>query len=210
MNKLNLAEFKHYLFWAFTLVLFGIANGCVSEQIKIVQDEQNSLLKQNNFPTIQQINSSGKSETFINENGWEIPNLSSSKISSFNPKLKVKDIGNVTVNMKEYEPSINIITDEPFASINQSLGQIKYRTIHEYSINNHIFCYKIQANRVTVDEKTGSITQSSGSLFFFSYYDENGDGIFETLVLDEVGPSGFSIFSDPPHIPKWVLQKRLE
>ncbi|MBK7708649.1 MAG: hypothetical protein IPJ30_23540 [Acidobacteria bacterium] len=58
-----------------------------------------------------------------------------------------------------------------------------------------IFCYKLLFSY-----------ESLGLDDFLAYYDEDGDGFFESLILGET-VNGMYSSSNIPHIPNWVLTK---
>ena len=187
MIKSILAKLNKYAFLVIALFLLVFLNSFVSGQIQ-------------NYSR----NSFDKGQTFIKGGGWAIPSLTPSKTTIFTQKVVTKAKKKVTVTVTDYELQNNIVTDEPFASIKKDFGQNQYLTIREYKIKNRIFSYKIQVTPVSINKTTGAIT-SIGGLFYFAFYDEDGDGKFETLALDET-ISGISSFINPPHIPQWLLK----
>jgi hypothetical protein len=157
---------------------------------------------------IKPVVSSDGSKVFVREDGWQIPDLSLGKESKSKVVAETKDGQRIKVDVKDFELSPYVVTDEPFASVDYKIGKTQLRTVREYAVRNRVFCYMIQVNRITVFENTNTVRSSSGSLFFYAYYDEDGDGKFESLVFDEIGRFGLSSFVNPPHVPKWVLQKK--
>ena len=70
----------------------------------------------------------------------------------------------------------------------------------------HKFCYQVRFRRAGIDEKTGAPSYSL-ILFFRAYYDEDGDGKFESLVINEKSDYGPNLYGAIAHIPQWVLDK---
>ena len=130
---------------------------------------------------------------FEKEDGWEIPRLGSGRLEKEYFFQTTTDTGEkIKVAVTDYDTS-SPDTEEPFKSIGQSLGLIHVRYVKAFAVDGQRFCYRVQANRV-----------GHGSVFPFSFYNEDGDGKFETLLLDEKDEKGAVSFSSPPHIPRWI------
>jgi hypothetical protein len=71
--------------------------------------------------------------------------------------------------------------------------------IEERIINEHKFCYRLKVYEMFRDKQTG-LPKYTNHLETLLYYDEDGDGKFETLeeALDYFARG---------HIPKWVLEQ---
>ena|ERR1044072_1534802 len=150
----------------------------------------------------QSVSSSSNAKKYIKEGGWKVPDLNSSRRTLTLSKKVNLNNASVRVLITEFEPTTEILTDEPFKTINLSIELIHINTIRIYSVRGHVFCYRIQADEASKDNKQRTVY--GGMLFFFSYYDEDGDGKFESLVLDEVDSSGNNSFYAFPHLPKWL------
>jgi hypothetical protein len=183
---------NNLLFIIITIFLLSDIVGCSSKGGDYLLSNTIS-----NPTEIKQIPSNGGIK-FVKEKGWEIPDFSlSKKKETYSLPIEISESEKITVTVTNYEiENEDLVTDEPFKSINwNNIGKIQIRELKEFSIKGHKFCYKIQANRI-----------GHGSLFYFAFYDDDGDGVFETLLLDEKDKSGLSSFHLPPHIPSW-LQK---
>lgn len=198
---------KSFLLGVFAIAFTGLNSSCVTGQVvevpnnsngKVVGDESKLIIKP--------ITSSDGSRVFVREEGWPILDLSSGKKTKFKEVAETKDGQRIKVDVTSFHLAPFVVTDEPFASIGDKMGKVEIGAVLEFKARNRVFCYKFQVNRVTVYENTNTVRSSSGSVFFYAYYDEDGDGKFESLVLDEIGRSGYSSIANPPHVPKWVLQ----
>ena len=138
---------------------------------------------------------SGTTKTFENADGWPLPELAwESNSTSFMAK------GRVAIKVEKLNSNIELTSDQPFATINYPFHAIRIIGAKRYSVGGRIFCYKFQFVPLLKDG------QSGGSASYFAYYDEDGDGEFESLVLDEIGAAGVSAFANLPHVPEWVLR----
>lgn len=199
-------KFPHFYLLTLALLSLSAISACTLTSLGTVQKNSSMGTPPRRNPAY--IFSSKHGTKFINEEGWEIPGLlESKKIAIYHPQIQIGSGNYVDMDLIEYRPASQIVTEEPFRSLSEipdstvrSFGQINIYDIREYQINGHKFCYRVQANRMFINKETG-ISSQAGALFFFSYYDEDGDGKFESLELDESG------LSDPPNIPQWVWQK---
>ena len=144
-------------------------------------------------------------EKLVNDAGWEIPGLAQARMLR-PPELQQTRDRSLQLYFTYYEPEVETFIKRPFPSrLKPKPGQadwiskgLKIALIEERVINGHKFCYRLTVYEIFHD-KTGSpkYTDNLETLF---YYDENGDGKFETLEegLDYFGPA---------HIPKWALEK---
>ena len=190
--------------YAIAAIFAGAVTSCASAQIKSgqVSSGSNSNVIERN-PNIQERTFDG-GRMFVKAEGWQIPDFSSGEVERSTYKTRTKDGRKIDILVGQYDLKPYIVTDEPFLSIGDNLGKIQIRTIREFRSGSRPFCYKFQVNRVSVDNEANVVISSHGVSFFFSYYDEDGDGKFETLVLDEKDAGGIISFSSSPHLPKWV------
>jgi hypothetical protein len=183
---------SNFLFFITVLTLTNFS-GCSAKNREVSQNQS--------APVPQYIKSldSNNGQIFVKEDGWQIPGLASARKLESYPRQVFTDGGKkITVGITDYAPQIEE-TEEPFKSIGKGLGLISIYALKEFAIGEQRFCYKVQAKRV-----------GSGSLFPFVYYDENGDGRFETLILDEKddvdidGKRKMQVISffTMPHIPE--------
>lgn len=137
-----------------------------------------------------------------NEGGWNIPDLKNLKtitsrtrfyfskspllpsyIVIFAPQQEVKIFPNYFVILDDNK-TLQVKTQE-----------MAIEEVRQFDVDHHIFCYAIQAVGIVSmrDEFKGY-----GGRFGVFYYDEDGDGTFETM---EYGLHTY------PHIPEWVINK---
>lgn len=199
MIKLFIAKLGKYFFLTIVSSLLGFCYICAYTQVAFTDNHLDNQAIQKKFVIKNQKGIPNEDKVFIKEDGWEIPTLAPSKVTRYNQKVYLENKKKVKINVTDYELLDNFITKEPFAFIKKDLGNLLYLTISEYKVKNRIFSYKIQATLAEVDQNTKKIKFTIGVLLFFSFNDENGDGKFESLVLDET-------FSNTPRIPQWVLK----
>lgn len=142
---------------------------------------------------VKEIPTADDSRIFVREGGWAIPNYGLTKQDSFVVTVKAEGDRKVRLKGAIYDFSEEIVTDEPLRELGYPKYRIRYTKLFEYKIRGRVFCYKLLYSYVSI-----------GVDFFFAYYDEDGDGNFETLVIGET-VGGVSIASNIPHIPEWVL-----
>jgi hypothetical protein len=84
------------------------------------------------------------------------------------------------------------------------LGELNVHKVNEYKIEGHAFAYAFTVNRIYIDKESNAITGSQGVVMYYAVYDEDGDGIFETLVPND------KTFNTTlrPHVPNWTLMEK--
>lgn len=145
-----------------------------------------------------QIKTSADGKVYILEKGWAIPNINDAKITTFERELRKQDNTVLKITVDRIVLNSPLISDEPFSLIDFGFKKIKIIEVKRFAFRGRVFCYRFQFVTVL------NTNESGGALSFFSYYDEDGDGKFESLFLNEVDKYGFSTFSNSPHIPMWV------
>ena len=144
-------------------------------------------------------------ERLINEAGWEIPGLrGASPLRP--PELQRTRDRTIQLYYTYYEPVGKTLIQRVFMSRRKPKAEeaqwtskgLKISLIEEHVINGRTFCYRLTVYEIFQDNVTG-IPRYSANLETLLYYDEDGDGKFETLE------EGLSYFA-PGHIPKWVLE----
>jgi hypothetical protein len=147
-----------------------------------------------------------QAEKFIEDEGWEIPGLAQSRMLR-PPELQRTRDQSIQLYYTYYEPEIETFIKRPFRSRRKpkpdqgnwiSKG-LKVSLIEEHVINGHKFCYRLMVYEIFQDKQTG-LPKYQDNLETLLYYDEDGDGKFETLE------EGLDYFARG-HIPKWVLEK---
>lgn len=197
-------------FIAVTTIFIGLTASCFSGQAEKIQTTSPVLPTPTNIPSpdIKEVQSSKGGRRFIRGGeGWAIPQISWEKGKKTTKEMETEDKRKIKTDLTEVDVRPFLVTAEPFVSIGENIGKVQIQTARQFAIHNQAFCYKFLVNRVEIDDQTNAVRSSSGSVFFFAYYDEDGDGSFETLYLDEIGKLGVPSFYDLPHIPAWILQK---
>ena len=153
------------------------------------------------------IQRSDDGKVFVRDGGWPIPSLASAENDEFEYSVIFADGRKVEVNGKLFRLDLSVIMDNPLSAIGWADGKIRINKVKEYRTAAGMFCYKFLVNQADVDESTNRIRSTRGVLFSYSYYDEDGDGVFESLFLDETDRRGRQGFESEPHLPKWLLGK---
>jgi tetratricopeptide (TPR) repeat protein len=140
-----------------------------------------------------------------NEAGWEIPGLArSTKLRP--PELEKTRDRSIQMYVTFYEPEVETLIKRPFESQRKPEADqaqwksegLKIELIAERVINGHSFCYEVTVEEYFLDESQER--RYANHLETLWYYDEDGDGKFETLE------EGLGYFSGG-HIPDWVIKK---
>ncbi|MBK7706107.1 MAG: hypothetical protein IPJ30_10070 [Acidobacteria bacterium] len=147
-------------------------------------------------PPVREIQTDDESRIFIKDEGWPIPNSGLVKDTSFGKTIRVQGERKVKLKVTIYDFSNELVSDEPLRTLGYANSKIRYTELYVYRIKGNIFCYKLLYSYV-----------SMGLDNFLAFYDEDGDGVFESLVLDET-VNGVYSSSNPPHIPPWSLNKK--
>lgn len=141
----------------------------------------------------------------INESGWEIAGLSASRIVAARKPLE--ELGSGAAHITMLKPRTEVITKIPIfwltdsgATLHTRQQGIAIRSIHRYDFDGHVFCYALLGVGSFYDEKTRR--GGYGGEFILIYYDNDGDGKFESF---EIGNSARSF---TPTLPAWVLKNR--
>lgn len=173
-----------------------LSNGCIGTQDEPVSNHLNTV------PTPEPLPARVQSSTLVNggrsyrkEDGWKIPVISVNKAKKYKLAVPAPDGRSKMIEVAQVDFDETQLTTEPYAAIGSDLGTLRFHGAFIYSFRGKTFCYKFEVTRVA----------SGGMLFFFAYYDEDGDGLFETAILDEIGTNGRASFLNPPHLPEWIL-----
>jgi len=140
---------------------------------------------------------------YIRANGWPLPELGQniSDVTSIDLASNTGQI--IRCQVSDYSLNPFIISNEPFDQIDYGFKLIQIRDIRIFSYKGKAFSYRIQFNSIRSNPNDNK-SESVGVVSFFSYYDNDGDGKFESLVLGELDQRNISSFSSLPHIPAWV------
>ena len=114
-----------------------------------------------------------------NKNGWEIPGLSISKVKQTSileiegKRIQVHNYGDYRLSPNP--PVVKMLkrvgkSDDTFELLEK---EVVLRSLVEYCIHGKPFCYSILVASMVGGRETGAMQQ-------IAFYDEDGDGIFET------------------------------
>jgi hypothetical protein len=154
--------------------------------------------------TAQQLSTTVKQ--VVNRNGWNIPGLSESRaLGPRHPLPEGYGVKGVPLNIKMLKPT-HEVRDTVLLYGSANGGQtifvrqirVAVRAIIKCDVNNKVFLYIVQFGALVYDPVTRSTSQSG--LFGLLYYDNDGDGVFETR---ESGP--LAVTPDL-RIPDWVMK----
>jgi tetratricopeptide (TPR) repeat protein len=147
-----------------------------------------------------------KPERSIKYEGWEIPGLANARALR-PPEIQRTSDRSIQLFSTYYEPEIETFIKRPFPARRKPKPEeadwvsegLKLSLIEERVINGHKFCCRLTMYEIFRDKQSG-LPKDTNFVETLLYYDEDGDGKFETLE------EGFDYFA-PGHIPKWVLDK---
>lgn len=137
-------------------------------------------------------------EVYFNREGWTIP----AKMEGVSSVSTIKSVSNgkrtlqITVTRIVLDPILE--TEEPFSFIDFQFKRIGLLTVNKFSAQDKVICYQFMFTRVQDDG------QLSGAVSYFSYYDDDGDGKFESLYLADTTEKEHLIFGTLSHMPAWV------
>lgn len=145
-------------------------------------------------------------ERLVNDAGWEIPGLSNAKALR-PPELQKTRDRSIELYCTFYDPQVETFIKRPFPSRRKPRREeanwishgLKVSLIEERVINGHRFCYRLTVYEVFHDRETG-LRRYTDRLETLFYFDEDGDGKFETLE------EGLSYFGRG-YVPRWVFTK---
>lgn len=142
----------------------------------------------------------------INKSGWKIPGLSASRVITSRKRFQIFGQENIPVFITAFKPRRETVTSISFYNLSAEGNNIlitqerlAIRSILRYDIKNHVFCYAVRAVGAFYDPETKR--GGYGGNYILLYYDNDGDGIFESFET-----SG-SVTSLTPGIPEWVLKR---
>jgi hypothetical protein len=143
---------------------------------------------------------SDRSEAYVSREGWPIPKVSWDESKVF----RIKELPEVKPYKKiqRVKPKTGffLVLNNPFPGISIGLDAIQLVDATRYDADTKVFAYRF------LYSPQNKIGDQSGSVSYFTYYDENGDGNFDTLKFDESGEKGLAIFSATPKVPNWAKE----
>ena len=145
-------------------------------------------------------------EKLVNDAGWEIPGLAHARMLR-PPELQRTRDRSIQLYFTYHEPEVETFIKRQFPSRRKPKPEeanwisqgLKVSIIEERTINGHKFCYRLTVYEIFRDKYT-DLPKYINHLENLLYYDEDGDGKFETLE------EGLDYFARG-HIPKWVLEQ---
>jgi hypothetical protein len=190
-----------------TLLVLSSMTGCSYNQggpaKKIVSNE---TFQQTNLSQQKQANNASKSNDeeqnrslkIIKKDGWTIPGLKQSEIKK--PRHSNDSVSGQKIFFTVLEPKQDVITEFAPDTLQQKAPLLLNKkwlvdSITQYDINNRIFCYKVFLSIVDTNV-SGEVNTRYGASTAIVYYDEDGDGKFETLDLEDNLAR--------PRIPQWL------
>ncbi len=179
--------------------------GCGSED-PITTTGAGPTVSAQSTPTVvlPEIRRSEDGTTYKRTDGWPIPSFVKAEREEFETSITSADGRNVKVHRTVIRTNpLSLISDNPLHLIGMGGEKIRINTVIEYRIAAAVFCYKFLVNDAEVDEGTNKVLSTRGVLYPYSLYDEDGDGVFESLVVKEKDRNGRQGFESEPHLPDW-------
>jgi hypothetical protein len=183
--------------------------GCGSENPITTKASGPTATSQNTPPVMpREITPSDGGKTLVREDGWPIPSFDQAEREEFETSITSGDGRSVKVyrTIIRTDP-LSLYTVNPLHLIGMGSKDIRINKVKEYRTSAGIFCYRFSVNNAEVDESTNKFRSTPGPLYPYSCYDEDGDGVFESLVINEKDPNGRKGFESDPHIPEWAIAK---
>jgi hypothetical protein len=145
-------------------------------------------------------NQQDASPKVIKEGGWLIPGLSESKVKE--ARRRYQGYEGMEVYFTVLKPQRDIVTQFTPEELEHKARVLTFHNRHwlvdditQYDINHQVFCYMVSVSMVDLSGPDKTLVRYMASTGIV-YYDEDGDGKFETLDL------GNNL--RPPHIPQWL------
>jgi len=138
------------------------------------------------------------------EGGWEIPGLGQSKLVYPRKLVEFYSEKPVHLYLTGFKPEQEVIVSVPLyyrlrendAALVIRQEQASIISIVKYELNKKDFCYEVQVYLVSYNKETG--VKGYGGQLGLRYYDEDGDGKFESYDMGSGNPPFI------PKIPEWV------
>ena len=153
--------------------------------------------------TVQSTHASGVRRV-IKKEGWKIPGLAQSRIAGYRRAFAAHGEAPVQIYVTAFKPIREIVVNTSLYSFPED-GEtlvirqlpISIRSIVRYEVGGKAFCYSIQGVEALYNKRTD--TGGYGGEYGFLYYDNDGDGKFESFEI------GGHILPFTPKVPTWVL-----
>lgn len=164
-----------------------------------------------NFPvalsaTPQEIRRSDGTTLLVRDGGWPIPSFDGAERKVSDVLIESADGIMVTVYRTDIQVDpLSLVAQNPLHSIGIGYEMIRINRVMEFRTFAGIFCYKFLVNDADVDKATNKIRSTRGFLYDLAFYDEDGDGAFESLIIGEKDSTGKKGFGSKPHLPDWSI-----
>lgn len=143
----------------------------------------------------------GGVRALVRDTGWQVAYSNTGRGEQARIAAKTIDGLEVAIDLISYTPEFGsiILAEDVAASI--GIGNLNVQKMFEYKVKDRTFAYAIEVNQIDLDEKN-KITGSRGMIMTFTFYDEDGDGRFETLIKSD------PVFNTTrrPHVPQWAAK----
>ena len=161
-------------------------------------------------PTVmpQEVRRSDGGTTFVREDGWPIPSFGEAEREEFETSITTARGRSVQLyrTVIRTDPQ-SLFTGNPLHLIGVGSKDIRINTVKEYQTLAGIFCYKFLVNDADVDVSTNEVRATRRFLYAYAYYDEDGDGVFESLTINEKDRFERNGFESEPHVPEWAIAR---
>lgn len=169
------------------LIVFNSGCATVSEDSVLTANPGNTETAEEPFAAIDRIH--------VRTEGWSTPKADKKKISDSSATSfdwKTANGTPVSVIATNYLPARDLVTRDLMEAWGAHWGEIKITRITELKVRENVFCYLMVASKTKID-KDSKKTVGVGPDFPYRYFDNDGDGKFETLGSME-------------SVPNWVLR----
>lgn len=155
-------------------------------------------------PDVREVKLPDGGRGLLKTGGWSIPDLTSiEKIDQFKVQgAKTIDGIDVDVDAARYRFEFGSLFLSSQMAAEMGWGDLKVQYVSEYKARDRTFAYMFVVTPVEVNEASNNVKVSRGFVFYFAVYDDDGDGVFETLAIGE--PSVTRRLR--PHVPAWAAK----
>ena len=206
---MRIVKFGPFRVLAVVAAMTAAIIGCGSET-PITTTASGPTVSSQNTPTVipQEIRRPDGGRTFLLVDGWAIPSLAAAEREEFETSIPTADGRSVKVRRTVIQTdTLSLIVDNPLYPVGIGLKYVRLNKVKEYRTVAGVFCYTFHVNDADVDESTNEVRSTRGYLYAYSYYDEDGDGVFESLIINEKDRFGRKGFYSEPHLPEWAIAK---
>jgi hypothetical protein len=127
-------------------------------------------------------------DSIIKNDGWKLPDISQLKK---NGRRRVEQTPNVYLTAYDMSEPVTTFKNQFDGTVSEK-DEIRIRQLFVYDIDGRQFCYRMLYSDVSKPGESGV-----GLSIYYSFYDLDGDGKFETWALDDR-------IGKPLKMPSWV------